>query len=48
MPSLSETSVRTLPRIFCKMTFEARKSVMITEVTRKRLAQPGWGLPDIN
>ena len=36
------------PNIFCIMTFDARKSVMRTEMTRKMFAHPGCGRLDMN
>ena len=47
-PRRTETPVKTLPRTFCIITLEARKRVIVTEASRNRLAQPGWGEEDMN
>ena len=50
MPSLRPAAfpANKLPNIFWMTTLEARNSVMRTEMSRVRLAQPGCGLLDMN
>ena len=47
-PSLPDTAVRIVPKIFWMMTLEARNSVMMTDDTRNTFAQPGCGEDDMN